>query len=79
MTKQSKTVRSQASQMQYRVRNWSEYNASLVKRGSLTVWLDADALRGWRAVPSAKRTRGGQLRFAPLAIETLLTLCAVFH
>ena len=29
---------------QYRVRNWSEYEAGLQRRGDLTVWLSDDAL-----------------------------------
>lgn len=79
MKPQSKAVRTQALQAQYRIRNWSAYNASLVKRGALTIWLDEDARQAWRAVPGAKRPRGGQLRFAAVAIETLLTLRAIFH
>lgn len=30
----------------YRVRNWAEYEAGLRNRGSLTVWLEVDAVRG---------------------------------
>jgi len=32
----------------YRAHNWREYNAALVKRGSLTVGLDEASLEGWR-------------------------------
>jgi hypothetical protein len=32
----------------YRIRNWSEYNASLKQRGSLTVWVSKDAIENWR-------------------------------
>ena len=32
----------------YRVRNWSEYEAGLKKRGDLTVWLSDEALDAWR-------------------------------
>jgi hypothetical protein len=28
----------------YRVRNWSEYNAGLVARGDVTMWIDASVL-----------------------------------
>ena len=31
----------------YRIRNWSEYNASLKKRGSLTVWVSLEAVENW--------------------------------
>jgi hypothetical protein len=29
---------------QYRIRNWSEYNAALKQRGSLTFWVSEEAL-----------------------------------
>lgn len=31
----------------YRVKNWAEYNASLIERGSLTVWMSSEAIEGW--------------------------------
>ena len=32
----------------YRVRNWPEYNRALIRRGSLTFWIDEQAISGWR-------------------------------
>jgi heme-degrading monooxygenase HmoA len=32
---------------QYRTRNWPEYNAGLVKRGSLTFWVSEDVVQAW--------------------------------
>ncbi|MGI0492073.1 IS5/IS1182 family transposase, partial [Alkalinema pantanalense CENA528] len=32
---------------QYRIRNWSEYNAGLKQRGSLTFWIDESVLEQW--------------------------------
>ena len=32
----------------YRVRNWPEYNRALVRRGSLTLWVDEQAIKSWR-------------------------------
>ena len=32
---------------QYRIRNWSEYNAGLKLRGSLTFWLDEKVVGQW--------------------------------
>ncbi|MEY4520547.1 MAG: hypothetical protein RLZZ499_3147 [Cyanobacteriota bacterium] len=38
------------------VRNWSEYNAGLKNRGSLTFWLDEAVLEDWyNEIPSGKR------------------------
>ena len=31
----------------YRLRNWKEYNRSLVNRGSITVWFDEKAIQKW--------------------------------
>ncbi len=61
----------------YRVRNWSEYEAGLQKRGDLTVWLSDAALDAWRAPASGKP--GGQRTYADLAIEAALTIGMVFH
>ncbi len=36
-----------ANKTQYRIRNWSEYDAALKKRGSLTFWVDDEVLAGW--------------------------------
>src|ERR1700740_2734519 len=62
---------------QDRVTNWSEYDAALRQRGSLTVWFTEEAIAAWRAEP--RTTRGGQPRYSALAITTALTLRAVFH
>ena len=60
-----------------KVTNWTDYNASLRQRGSLTLWFSETAIAGWRAAPRA--TRGGQAWYSPLAILTALTLCIVFR
>ena len=52
----------------YKVTNWPEYDAALVRRGSLTVWLTDEAIAGWHAPVSGKR--GGQPVYSDLAIET---------
>jgi hypothetical protein len=31
-----------------RVRNWPAYNKALVRRGSLTFWIDEEAVQTWR-------------------------------
>lgn len=45
----------------YRLRNWREYNAALIERGSLTLWVSQDILAGWHEAgrtgkPGAPRT-----------------------
>lgn len=66
-----------AKKTQYRVRNWSEYNKSLVRRGSLTLWIDDKVLKAWK--PDGPCQRGGQYQYSDLAIECLLTLRCVYH
>src|SRR6202521_5713262 len=62
---------------QHRVTNWSEYDAALRQRGSLTIWFTEEAIAAWRAEP--RTTRGGQPHYSALAITTALTLRAVFR
>ena len=61
----------------YRVTNWTEYDAALRQRGSLTVWFTDAAIAAWRAEP--RTTPGGQPSYSALAITTALTLRAVFR
>jgi Transposase DDE domain len=61
----------------YRVTNWPEYDAALVRRGSLTVWFTEEAVAAWHAPATGER--GGQLVYSALAIETGLALRLVFH
>ncbi len=63
---------------QYRVRNWSEYNAALVKRGSLTIWLEESALSGWIERHRSGR-RGASRTYSEAAIQAILQLKAVYH
>jgi hypothetical protein len=60
----------------YRVTNWAEYDASLRRRGSLTVWFTDEAIAAWRAQP--RTTPGGQPHYSALAISTALTMGLVF-
>jgi hypothetical protein len=61
----------------HRVTNWSEYDAALRQRGSLTIWFSEEAIAGWQAEP--RTTPGGQPSYSDLAITTALTLRAVFR
>jgi hypothetical protein len=61
----------------HRVTNWRDYDAALRNRGSLTIWFTPEAIAGWKAQP--RTTPGGQRHYSDLAIETALTLRAVFR
>ena len=45
------------SEAKYRIRNWKDYNRSLVKRGNITVWFSEDAINKWHAAPTGKHGR----------------------
>ena len=64
--------------MPYRVRNWSDYNAGLKQRGSLTLWLSKDALEQW-VMSTATGRRGASQLYSDTAIATVATLKSVFH
>ena len=65
------------SKDKYKVTNWPTYNEGLKKRGSLTLWIDADIASDWRQASENKR--GGQKIYSALAIETCLVLRKVYH
>ncbi len=61
----------------YRIRNWQAYNAALVRRGSLTLWVDAEATKGW--LYEGPSQQGAQYTYSEAAIRCGLTLRAVYH
>jgi len=61
----------------YKVKNWSQYNQSLINRGSLTIWISPEVLEGWQDTRPAQR--GGQFEYSDLAIEALLALKQVMN
>ena len=73
--------RSQAKYVKksYKTTNWPEYEAGLRQRGSLTVWISEDELKGWGPPKRGQRKPGGQERYSNRAIETALTVGMVFH
>jgi hypothetical protein len=63
----------------YRVRNWPAYNRALVRRGSLSFWVDEPAVQGWTG-SEGSGPRGCRPRiYADTAIECALVVRAVFH
>ena len=62
---------------QYRIRNWHDYNESLVQRGSITLWISEEDIGAWK--PDGPRKRGGQFQYSDGAIQCLLMVRSVFH
>src|SRR5687767_1836155 len=61
----------------YRIRNWSEYNASLKKRGSLTVWVSSEAVENW-TTDELTGEPGASPTYTDLAIETMAMVQAIY-
>jgi len=61
----------------YRIRNWSEYNASLKKRGSLTVWVSPGAVENW-TTHELTGEQGASPTYTDLAIETMATVQGIY-
>lgn len=61
----------------YKIRNWSEYNDSLVERGNIELWLDPKILKKWKAKFQGKKGRA-QL-YTDLSIKVTLQFGKVFR
>src|SRR5215813_4930088 len=61
----------------YHIRNWSEYNASLKKRGSLTVWVSSEAVENW-TTDELTGEPGASPTYTDLAIETMAIVQAIY-
>ena len=60
----------------YKTTNWKQYNKALINRGSLTFWIDEEAIAEWEKNTRGKR--GRPRRFSDLAITTALMVKRVF-
>ncbi len=60
------------------ISNWSQYNRSLVKRGSLTFWVDEHVVRNWFHQEHHGR-RGRSALYIDLTICTFLMLKGIFN
>jgi hypothetical protein len=67
-----------SQKQRYRIRNWRQYNAALVERGSLTVWLEDDSISQWYEQEKTGQ-RGASKRYSEVAIQCALVIREVFH
>ncbi|WP_458645941.1 transposase [Enterobacter hormaechei] len=58
------------AKQKFKITNWPTYNKALINRGSITFWLDDEAIQAWyeSATPSS---RGRPQRYSDLAITTV--------
>lgn len=71
-------MKTKKTKPQYRLRNWKEYNQSLVNRGSLTIWFDEEGLAAWK---NHNRTgkKGHPQEYTDTAILAMVTLQEIYH
>lgn len=65
------------SKSKYRLSNWSEYDASLRQRGSLTFWLNDEVIEQWLNQERTGR-RGASKTYSDTAIEFMVTIQSLF-
>lgn len=63
---------------QYKVRNWSQYNESLKKRGSLSLWISEDAIEKWHS-PKDPHFIGAPQQYSDEAILCMMALKVVYN
>lgn len=66
------------AKQKFRITNWHTYNKALINRGSMTFWLDDEAIKAWyEAAPPL--ARGRPQRYSDLAITTVPVIKRVFR
>lgn len=68
-----------AKKITYRIRNWKNYNRSLINRGNLTLWFSENAIKSWYQKPKHSNKRGRPRTYSNSYIELALTLRTLFH
>jgi hypothetical protein len=63
---------------QYRIRNWTEYDAALKQRGSLTFWVSEEAVEQWLETERTGQ-RGASRTYSNTAITVMATLKALYR
>lgn len=62
----------------YKITNWSNYNESLVQRGSITFWFCEETIEKWRHANANPRV-GHPFVYSDTAVECLLVLRELFQ
>ncbi|WP_409161753.1 IS5 family transposase [Pectobacterium sp. B2J-2] len=66
------------TKQKFRITNWKTYNKALITRGSITFWLDDEAVKAWYETATAS-SRGRPQRYSDLAITTVLMIKRIFR
>lgn len=62
----------------YKVRNWREYNESLVRRGDVTFWFSDAVVDAWEH-ENGEKENGRPFKYSDRTIETLLAIRELFR
>lgn len=68
-----------AKKIAYQVRNWKDYNRSLINRGNLTLWFSEDTIKSWYQNPQKCNKRGRPFTYSNTYVELALTLRTLFR
>lgn len=66
------------AKQKFKITNWPIYNKALINRGSLTFWLDNEAIQAWYE-SSTPSSRGRPQHYSDLVITTVLVIKRVFR
>jgi len=77
--KQRKSIKKKKKK--YLVKNWKQYNESLMNRGKVFFYISEEVLSQWNSNPKKKESqkRGRPEKYSDLAIETALIISQVYH
>lgn len=62
----------------YRIKNWPEYNKSLIQRGSINFWFSEDSIRKWKNTNHTGE-KGRPAEYSDDAILCVLLIRIVYH
>lgn len=62
----------------YRIKNWPEYNKSLIQRGSINFWFSEDSIRKWKNTNHTGE-KGRPVEYSDDAILCALLIRTVYH
>jgi len=80
-TQPKKDKSQKKAKKKYGIRNWKEYNESLVNRGRIDVYIDKEMEDGWYIAHGKDKSKkpGKPKKYSDLAIQLTLQLGKVFH
>ncbi len=79
MTKVSKSAQSdpEKPKEKYKVTNWKAYNKALVERGSLTLWINDEAVEEW--YHTGEQKPGGEIIYSDRCMACMLSIKSLFR